>query len=128
MPRKKNEETCQHINKQHYNAKGKLEDLQCDLPEGHKGDHHATYSRLIPDPLTDAKGIVIKEYYNEEEAEAFWGDAAGTPTSGIKPADIPQMTDYQKDLVMAVLKRDPTMQLEKAVEVAKTSGAWNALS
>lgn len=128
MPRKKNEEaTCQHINKQHYNGK-RLEDLQCDLPAGHKGDHHGHYVRLVPDPITDAKGIVVKEYYNEEKAETYWNDAAGKPVSEIKPDAIPQMTDYQKDLVMAVLKRDPTMQLEKAVEAAKANGAWNALS
>lgn len=128
MPRKKNEGTCPHINKQHYNTKGKLEDLQCDLPAGHKGDHHAVYIRLTPNHIADARGIVVKEHYDEDAADVFWGDAAGTLASGIRPAEVQQMTDYQKDLVMMELKRDPTLPLEKAVALAKEKGTWTALS
>lgn len=119
---------CGHINKHFYNAKGKLEDLPCDLPARHKGDHHAVYTRLVPNPLLNEKGQVVEARYDEEQAEAFWGNAAGTLAKDIKAKEIPQLTEFQKDLVASVLKEHPEMPVEQAVEQAKSSLIWTAVN
>ena len=49
---------CGHINRQHHNADGELQDLACSLDKGHKGDHSAKI---------------------EDDKQVFWSDAAGTP-------------------------------------------------
>ena len=122
------EELCGHINKQHYNTKGRLEDLKCDLEKGHAGDHHAVYEKNTPDHETDDKGRVTKSRYAQEEAEAYWGELAGTPAKEISEAAVPQLSQFQKDLLGEVLKKSPNLTTEQALVVAKASPTWNALS
>jgi hypothetical protein len=119
--------TCGHINKQHYNAKGRLEDLKCDLEEGHKGDHHAIYEKNIPDYETDEKGRVTKAKYTQEPAEAYWNSDAGIPASEIKEMAAVQMSQWQKDILGDVLRKSPDLPIEQAIAQAKASPSWNAL-
>ena len=121
-------ELCGHINKQHYNTKGRLEDLTCDLEKGHTGDHHAIYEKNVPDHETDDKGRVKKPRYNQEKAETYWGVRAGTPAKEISEAAVPQLSQFQKDLLGEVLKKSPNLTAEQALAVAKASPTWNALS
>lgn len=72
---------CKHINKQFIGIEGQLEDLVCDLPEGHTGEHRAKYKALrlvdgMKDPRKETKIMNGREYYIVEE-DAEWGDAAG---------------------------------------------------
>lgn len=127
MPKKEKEEICGHVNKHYINTKGRLEDLTCDLPKGHAGDHHAVCVRKIPDPLTDNKGRVIEERYREEEADAYWGDVAGTPAKDITEKPMPQLSQFQKDLLAEVLKKNPTMSIESALQQAQESPLWKAV-
>ena len=120
--------TCDHVNKQHYNTKGRLEDLKCDLEEGHKGDHHAFYEKNVPDHETNDKGQVTKSRYTQETAEAWWGDLAGTPAKEITERPMPQLSQYQKDLLGDVLRKNPHLSAEQALAEAKNSPTWNALS
>lgn len=71
---------CNHVNKQFVNMQGQFEDLKCELPDGHAGDHQARYKCLrivegIKDPRKESQVLNGKEYYVVEET-AFWGDAA----------------------------------------------------
>lgn len=118
--------TCGHVNKHFYNAKGKLQDLACDLPKGHAGDHHATYTRLVPEPLMNEKGQVVEERYNQTEDEAYWGDAAGVPAKDIHAEELPQLSEFQKDLVAAILKKTPGIPVEEAIRQARNSPVWTA--
>jgi len=123
-----NKVICGHVNKQHYNTKGRLEDLTCDLEKGHTGDHHAIYEKNVPDHETDDKGRVTKSRYAQEETEAYWGEMAGTPAKEISEAAVPQLSQFQKDLLGEVLKKSPNLTAEQALAVAKASPTWNALS
>lgn len=72
---------CGHINKQFVNIDGQLEDLKCELPDGHDGDHKATYQclRILDGMKNPALHYVVRngrEYLLTEE-QAFWTDAAG---------------------------------------------------
>lgn len=126
MP-KKDEMVCGHINKHYVNHKGMLEDLRCDLPDGHSGDHHAIGRRKVSDPITDNKGRVVEERYHEEEVDAYWGDAAGVPAKEISEKPLPQLTQFQKDILSDVLKKNPEMKIEEAIEKAKESPIWSAV-
>lgn len=75
---------CNHINKQFVNTDGQYEDLKCELPDEHAGDHQAKYKCLrsiegIKDPRRETIVKNGKEFYVVEE-DAFWGDAAGKTT------------------------------------------------
>jgi hypothetical protein len=117
---------CGHINKQHYNTKGKLEDLPCTLTKGHEGDHSAEYVKLVGEAVSDEKGRVVKVNYSEEQAVAYWGNAAGTPASKIQAGEIERMTLLQKDLVMQRMSRNPDLSVAEATAQAKASPEWTA--
>lgn len=119
-------ETCGHINRHHYNAAGRLEELACTLLPKHTGDHSATYKKNVGDPVHDEKGRVIKVEYHEEEATAVWNDAAGKPAADIQEGEIAQMTLFQKDLVMQLLAKNPTLTVDQAVAQAKQMPEWNS--
>jgi hypothetical protein len=129
MPKSAEEtkEVCGHINKHYVNPKGRLEDLPCDLEKGHAGDHHAFCVHLVSDPLTNPKGQVIEERYREEQAEAWWSEAAGVPAKDITEAPMPQLSQYQKDILADILKRNPTMSVEVALKQAQESPLWKAV-
>lgn len=118
------DEPCGHINRHHTNEKGQLAPLACTRPRGHSGDHFATYTRLFPDPITNEKGITIKMNYTQGEAGTYWRDDAATPASEIKPDEAPQMTQYQRDLVMQLLQRNPSWNAQKAIAEAKMMKEW----
>lgn len=119
---------CGHVNRQAYGTNGKLQELVCDLEPKHKGDHHARAIRNVPEPVTDQKGITTSVKQREEEADAWWGDAAGKLTRDII-ADVPeQMSLFQKDLVMGILNKNPNLTVEQALSQAKASPAWSAAS
>jgi hypothetical protein len=118
--------TCGHVNKQHYNTKGKLEDLACDLEPKHAGDHHAKYQKNVPEPVTDEKGRVTNVNYHEEEADAYWTNAAGKPAKDISEGTVPQLSLMQKDLLAQLMARNPDMTVEVALEKVKTDPRWNA--
>jgi hypothetical protein len=118
--------TCGHVNKQHYNTKGKLEDLACDLEPKHAGDHHAKYRKNVGEPVTDEKGRVVRVDYHEEEADAYWNDAAGKPAASIHGREVEQTSLLQKDLIMQVMKENPHLTVEQATAQAKALPQWNA--
>jgi hypothetical protein len=118
--------TCGHVNKHHYNTKGKQEDLACALPESHSGDHSAPYTKLVGEPVTDEKGRVVRTSYTEAPAMSTWGNAAGQPASEIRAGEIEQMTLLQKDLVMQVMAKAPNLSVEQATAAAKAQPEWTA--
>jgi hypothetical protein len=96
--------TCGHINKQHYGIDGKLQDLVCDLPDGHEpvllrtekvkdvsGNisqvpvygvvHSAEYEYLRVARIPTLKQRVEGEPVTHEIAKrrGEWTDAAGVP-------------------------------------------------
>lgn len=81
---------CGHINRQYYSIDGVLEDLPCDLPKGHAGDHSAKTKQLVKNPYPtrnpDAEyRWVAGADYEIKVVAAFWSDVAGTPADQIKP-------------------------------------------
>ena len=127
MPKKVEEvthDTCGHINKQHYGTKGKLEDLACTLPVGHSGNHSAPYKRLVGTPVTDEKGRVIKNTYEEVDDVGQWGDMAGTPAEQVFVGEKDQMTLYQRDMVLQIVKNNPKITIEQAIAQASQSEEW----
>lgn len=117
---------CGHINKHFYNSENRLTDLPCDLPDGHNGDHHARHVRLVPDHLVNEKGQVVQARYRTEEADAYWGDAAGIPAKDIHAVELPQLSEFQKDLVANLLRNHPELKAEDAVAEARKSPTWGA--
>lgn len=115
---------CGHINRHHTDEKGQLSPLACTLSPGHAGDHYARYTRLYPDPIVDHRGTIIKMNYTTGEAETYWNDIAGTPAKDIKPEQIDQLTAYQQDLIMQVLRKNPGMTAQDALAEARNSKAW----
>lgn len=118
------EGTCGHINKHYFNTQGKLEDLACDLPKGHTGDHHAIALRNMPEYTHDHKGIPIKVVYTETETETYWGDMAGTPAKEITAGEVSQLTAYQRDILMELMKKNPALSAEQALAAAKLEKNW----
>ena len=90
---------CGHVNRQHHNINNELEDLKCELPKGHAGDHSAEYECLRPfdgsykhaqlKRVTMSQrlinGAVVPSEYVKVTEHTFWSDAAGTPAANIKP-------------------------------------------
>lgn len=71
---------CGHVNKQYINMQGVLEDLQCELKDGHAGNHRAKYEALrefngLKNPAYVYKIWMGKEYQVVEDI-GEWGDAA----------------------------------------------------
>lgn len=124
MPKEEQPSVCNHENKHAFNADGKLESLFCDLPKGHGGDHHAKYTRNQAERTTNEKGIVVKVEQKPVDEDAYWNDAAGTPVNEIKEGKVEQLTEYQHDLVMDVLKRNPNLTAKQAIAAAKELEAW----
>lgn len=122
----KGPELCGHISKHHYNSKGRLEDISCDFVKGHTGDHHAKYMKKVDAPETDVRGIVIEHHYHEEEADAYWGDAAGVPANEIKEGKTLQLTNFQKDILADIMNSDNSLSVEDALAKAKASPKWMA--
>lgn len=116
---------CGHVNRHHFGPDGQPLELVCDLEPHKTGDHHARYQKNIADPVMDEKGRVIKVNYHLEEADAWWGDAAGKPVADILEGDQVQMTLHQKDMVMEILSKDPRMTAQEAVARAKAMSEWN---
>lgn len=117
---------CGHISKHHYNSKNRLEDIACDLPKGHTGDHHAKYMKMVDAPEADARGIVIDHHYHEEEADAYWGDAAGVPAANIKEGKVLQLSGFQKDILADIMNNDNSLTVEEALAQARVSPKWMA--
>ena len=67
---------CGHINRHSIGAGGEPDNLACDLPEGHEGNHSAVHQEIHY-----LKGKVIFDDYGRVE----WTDAAGTPPELIVP-------------------------------------------
>lgn len=117
---------CGHINKQHYSSKGRLEDVSCDRVKGHSGDHHAKYMKKVDAPETDVRGIVIEHHYHDEEADTYWGDAAGVPANEIKEGKILRLSNFQKDILADIMNHDNSLTVEEALKQAQTSPKWMA--
>lgn len=122
-----NENLCGHVNKQYYNTAGRLEDLSCTLPDGHSGDHSAESKINVPDHIHDEGGRVVKSRYTQEERTAYWSDSAGTPAAQITEKQLPQLTEFQKDLLSEVLRKNPSMEVSAAVEMARSNPLWSAV-
>jgi len=96
---------CGHINKHHNNVDGELEDLKCELPAGHQGDHQADYlcfratngsvkqAKQIAQAQVEGRAITIfvsgKELIETVE-KSYWSDGASVPAADIKP-DLEQL-------------------------------------
>lgn len=117
---------CGHVNKQHYGTDGRLQDLICNLPKGHDGDHRALYAMKIGEPVNDEKGRVIRTNYREEERYGYWNDSAGKTAAPADGVEMEQTSLWQKDLIMRIMAKDPDMTVEKATQKAKQDPAWNA--
>lgn len=120
--------TCGHINRHHFGPDGKPLELACDLDPKHTGDHHAKYQKNVAEQTMDEKGRVIKVTYHQEEADAYWGDAASKPVAEIVEGKQVQMNLLQKEMVMEILNRDPRMTAQEAINIAKAKPEWNAAS
>jgi hypothetical protein len=116
---------CGHVNKQHYNTDGKLQDLACTLPDGHIGDHQALCKKLSGEPQTDEKGRVVKSNYYEVDAIAYWNNAAGKAANPVT-TEVMQTSLLQKDLIMQIMKEHPSLTVEQATAQAKADARWNA--
>jgi hypothetical protein len=101
---------CNHVNKQHVNSDGILEDLLCSLEEAHEGDHSAEYKclRLVDGSIAQSKLIAagtpvlklsgkmvqgsgfVKNEYLEVTERAYWSNAASVPADQVKP-DLEQL-------------------------------------
>jgi len=97
MTETKKVETCGHINKHNWNYKeelGKsvLEDLACDLPAGHVGDHSAEKYEVIFQNNGNA---------GEGMKRVYWNDAAGTPADQIEE----DLSTLPEDLQRAMEER-----------------------
>lgn len=118
---------CNHENKHAFNEEGKLAPLFCDLPNGHQGDHHAKFTqRLQVVDEYDEKGRVRKSHFEDNEQDAHWNDAAGIPAAEIEENNIEQLTDYQRDLIMEVMRKNPSLNARQAKAAAKESELWDA--
>ena len=96
---------CASINKHHKNTDGELEDLQCELKEGHAGDHSSDYlcyrptdgstkqAKRISQANLEGKAITImlggKELIETVE-KTYWSSVAEIPAADIKP-DLAQL-------------------------------------
>lgn len=118
--------TCGHVNKQHFNAEGKLEDLACTLDPRHPGDHQAPYKKNVADHLYDEKNRIVKITYHLEDAVSYWNDSAGKPADKVKSGEVAQMTGFQRDLVMQILSRNPRLNVDQALAQARQSPEWNS--
>lgn len=116
---------CGHVNRQHYNSKGRLSEILCDLPPKHTGDHHAKYMKNVGEPVNDEKGRVTRVTYHEEEADTYWNDAAAKPVGDVVVGTVEALNLNQKDMIMAVLNNDPTLSTEAALNIAKAKAEWN---
>lgn len=81
---------CGHTNRQHYNIQGALENVACELPKGHAGNHSANVQvlRKNPYPVKNPAAEYLWREGAEYEvvfADVEWSDAAGTPADKIKP-------------------------------------------
>lgn len=115
---------CGHINKHYINPNGDLTDLACTLKPGHGGDHSAPCEKNVGSPVTNEKGITVKTAWVVEPSVAYWNDAASKPAVDIESEVVIDMTAYQKDLVMDMLKRNPTMDVDMAIAKAKMQDNW----
>ena len=96
---------CVSINKHYKNTDGELEDLPCELEEGHEGDHSANYlcyratngsvkqAKQIAQAKLDGRAITIivsGAELIETEEKAYWSSVAETLAADIKP-DLAQL-------------------------------------
>jgi hypothetical protein len=78
-------ELCGHINRHSYGIDGQLDNLACDLPKGHAGDHSAMHKEVNVSHMRDVNRKVTGEIRNEYKVRAYWGDAAGIPVGQLPP-------------------------------------------
>lgn len=78
---------CGHVNKHSRGTNGQLDDLPCEKPQGHDGNHGAFHLQYV----NNDSGLVIigKKKYTEDKVWCEWTDAAGVLASEIKPQELP---------------------------------------
>ena len=99
-------ETCGHINKHSYGTDGKLDNLACDLPAGHTGNHSGQHlerakhqiAGMTEEVFVDVEKEVIANGRRQIIVEgqrlwqglvrAEWNDQAGTLASEIVPVNL----------------------------------------
>lgn len=106
-------ELCGHVNRHSFDTDHKLDNLTCDLPTGHTGDHSALHMELQRTEnanIIDGKEV-ISVTFEKFAVRRGWNDMAGTPTSEI-PAPAPV--------------NPPTMlELENRIQQLEADGKWN---
>lgn len=99
---------CGHINKHFVNIEGEPEDLACDLPAGHAGNHEADYKCLrqpngtIQDARLEKISVSGKVYVVKTE-RGDWSDGAATPAENIQP-DLNQLAyirTHKAEMILA---------------------------
>ncbi len=116
---------CGHVNRHRFGTDGNLQELTCDLKPEHAGDHHAKCMVNVPDYTTNEKGIVTSVKYHQEERDGYWTDAAGTPVKDIKVGEVPAMNMNQKDMVLDIMKKNPRLNVDQAITLARSTPEWN---
>ena len=97
-PKVEKEKVCGHINRHSYGVDGKLDNLACVLPTGHRGDHSAPHVEESITHMREKTGRITGEIRDKKTVTAFWGDMAGTPVDQIPvPKEIkpPSMAELE---------------------------------
>lgn len=87
---------CGHINRHSYGVDGKPDELSCDLPLGHEGNHgawHYEEGTQLSSMLTDDESQKFEVKYMDDDGKPLyagtirreWNDMAGIPANEIKP-------------------------------------------
>ena len=89
---KKTPEICGHVNRHSYGVDRELDNITCDLPKGHDGDHSAMHDELQKTEnvkIVDGTEVVSVTYETIQQRRG-WTDMAGTPVSQITPGTVEQ--------------------------------------
>lgn len=103
---------CGHVNKHSLGTDRKPDEMKCDLPDGHAGNHQGVHIELqrVEDAQIVDGSEVISVRYEEVEVRRGWNDMAGVPVSEIPTPKEPSQ---------------PTMlELEKRVKELEQNGKW----
>ena len=74
---------CGHVNRHSLGVNNKLDNLKCDLKNGHSGDHSGVHTELqrAEDTQIINGEEVIKVTYEKVDVRRGWTAMAGTPVS-----------------------------------------------
>jgi len=109
---------CGHINRHSIGLDRKLDNLECDLPQGHEGNHqgnHKEYQKTEDVKIVNGEETITIRY-KEVEVRRGWTDMAGTPVSEIPvPDPVKQPTLQDLEDRMKVLEEGGKLDKRKTL-------------